>query len=66
MYLLGVIICLWAFIDVTVDTLATEDVIQGYRRHGVILFIVAIGWFVTVTYFVRFLKRRRDRYDHVA
>jgi hypothetical protein len=62
LYLLSVGLFIWAIIDVSVDTLATEDVIRGYRWHGLFFFVLAVGLFVGVGWLVRFpLPLRRHR-----
>jgi hypothetical protein len=62
LYLVSVGLFIWAFIDESVDTLGTEDVIRGYRWHGLFFFALAIGLFVGVEWIVRFpLPLRRHR-----
>lgn len=62
LYLVGVGLFIWAIIDVSVDTTATEDVIRGLRWHGLFFFIFAIGLFVGVGWLVRLpIPIRRNR-----
>ncbi|MEI6073936.1 MAG: hypothetical protein WCS94_00080 [Verrucomicrobiota bacterium] len=62
LYLLSVGLFIWAIIDVSVDSTATEDVIRGYRWHGLFFFVLAVGLFVGVGWLVRFpLPLRRHR-----
>ncbi len=62
LYLVSVGLFIWAIIDVSVDTGATEDVIQVYRWHGLFFFVLAVGLFVGVGWLVRFpLPLRRHR-----
>jgi hypothetical protein len=62
LYLVSVVISLWALFDVSTDTLGTKDIIENMRWHGLFFFVVAIGLFVGVGWLVRFpLPIRRHR-----
>jgi hypothetical protein len=63
---IGVFMLACAFLDVSVESLAGKDVIEGYRRHGVYFFVLAIFWFFSVEWFRRFLKRRTLGNDNVV
>ena len=54
LYLVGVVISLWALFDVSTDTLGSKDEIESMRWHGLFFFVVAIGLFVGVGWLARF------------